>query len=226
MRREVLFEIGLAYGLRRVLVPVVASQEERSMLPSWLNATQLGYYSNAAALSALTASVSTLLSDLEFALGAKPANPVPGLAVWLRTLDWNKRALEQFKMAAQNEGLAIEVFNDDAPDEIVVRRAGSANLLVVSLDGTASDALMHFLCGAVAAKPKAGYGGSLKRTVLVLEPPDSQRTLVAEGLRRCPETVKIIPLTSVHDETIDVGKRYGLWLSRARKQRKKNDPRV
>jgi hypothetical protein len=221
LRKEVLFELGLAYGLRRIVIPSLSHDHGISKLPSWLRAYHLGAYGTVPDLNRLATSLATQLSNPEFAKFGKPPTPVPGSVVWLRRLDWNRLALDQFEAAAQSEGLTPEILGDDDPDEIIVRRAAAANLLIVSLDGTVHDALMHYVCGAVAGNPQAGYERKVARRVLVLERPDSEGTLVAEGLKRCSDAVRIIRLAQIREHIQLFGTEYRAWLAKPRLPRKK-----
>jgi hypothetical protein len=220
LRKEVVFELGLAYGLRRIVIPSVLHAHGVSRLPSWLRAYHLGSYGTVPELNRLATSVATQLSNPDFAKFGKPPNSVPGSVVWLRRLDWNRHALDQFEAAAQSEGLEPEVLGDDDPDEVIIRRAAAANLLIVSLDGTVHDALMHYVCGAVAGNPQAGYKRKLDRRVLIFEQPDSEGTLVAEGLKRCSDTVRVIRLTQIREHIQSFGREYRAWLAKPRLPRK------
>ena len=113
-----------------------------------------------------------------------------------------------------------EIISPDVLEEDLIRRAASAALLFVSLDGTEADALVHFICGAVAAKPKAGHARTLPRLILVLEEPSQVgRTLVADSLRRCRDTVKIIRPDQVRTETEKFCATYKLWSAGSPKKR-------
>ncbi len=221
LRKEVLFELGLAYGLRRIVIPTVTQAQGISKLPSWLRAYHLGSYGTVPDLNRLATSLATQLSNPEFAKFGKPPTAVPGSVVWLRRVDWNRHALNQSEAAAQTEGLTPEVLGDDDPDEVIIRRAAAANLLIVSLDGTVHDALMHYVCGAVAGNPEAGYGRKIARRVLVFEQPDLEGTLVAEGLKRCSDTVRIIRLPQIREHIQLFGSEYRAWLAKPRQSRKK-----
>lgn len=170
----------------------------------------------------IVASIATHLSDPEFARTSRPPQPIPGLAVWLRELKWNRHALDQFTAAAGREGLKAEVFGAESPDESVIRRAASASLLLVSLDGTEGDALMHFVCGTVVATPKAGHGTLHRVIVIFEEPAQSPRisSLIADSLRRCKEIVQIVPLDQVREETERFGRNYKNWFAGPKKGRK------
>jgi len=214
MRPDVLFELGFAYGLGKTTIPVISRSAADDTLPTWLGATQLGYFGSVADELSIVTSILSHFLDPEFSRPRRSPTPIPGLAVWIRSLDWNADALDKFKTAAGREGLSSEVFGDGNPDESVLHRAASANLLVVNLDGTSADALMHYVCGAVIAKPKAGYKRLLPRKILVLEQPHhGNRTFLAESLKRCHETVIISSPTSIGFDVQKFGEEYRKWAS-------------
>jgi hypothetical protein len=222
MRADVLFELGFAYGLRKVVIPVVANTEARQDLPRWLGATQIGDYATETGVLGIVSSIATYRYDPEFSRKTRPPDPVPGLAIWFRVLDWNKQALEEFDAAAKREGLSPEVLDENIPDEILIRRATSASLLVISFDGTATDGLSHYICGAVVSRPKAGYGRLLPRRILMLQPPNvGTAGLIADSLMRCQDTAVAVRTDRVRDETAKFGQQYRNWLQtpRPRKHR-------
>jgi hypothetical protein len=221
LRKEVVVELGLAYGLRRIVIPTVREPHGIAKLPSWLRSYHLGAYGTVPDLIRLATSTSTQLANPEFAKFGRPPTPIPGSVVWLRRLDWNRLALDQFEAVAQSEGLTPEILGDDDPDEVIIRRASAANLLIVSLDGTIHDALMHYVCGAVAGNPYAGYKRRVARRVLIFERPDCEGALVAEGLKRCSDVVRVIRLTQIRDHVQTFGNEYKAWLAKPRLPRKK-----
>jgi len=195
MKPEVVFELGLARGLGKTVVPVVSDDSSASALPTWLTATQFARYGSVGGLKAVVASIQAHLFDPEFAPIPLLRRPIPSLAVWLRKLPWNQQAADQFQRMAARYGLKAEVL---AADETNIRRAASAAILFASLDNTSADALVHFVSGAVAARPKAGYAKTLTRRVFLLEDPAQQpSSLVADSLGRCLDTVSIINIGQV-----------------------------
>lgn len=206
---EVVFELGFAYGLRKAIMPVASKSSDIPKLPSWLGTTQLGTYENRVGLLSLCSGIAAHYLDPEYAKPPRPAQPIPALAVWVRELSWNKHALEQFKAVATRESLKTEVFSNVSDDEKVIRRVASATLLIVSLDGSEADSLVHFICGAIVAKPKAGYGGTLSRQVLILqEPTENKVTLAAESLMRCHSTVQSVALGEIREATEKFARHY------------------
>jgi hypothetical protein len=162
----------------------------------------------------ILSSIEAHLCDPEFVKKPKKLHSVPSLAVWMRVLNWSRTASEQFATAATREGLKVEILDDETPDEQWIRRAGSAALLVVCLDGTARDSLAHFICGVVVSRPQVGYATKqIARRILVLEPPTvEQRRFAADSLSRCEEIVLVAGLDKVADETARFGRRHREWL--------------
>lgn len=217
---EVLFEMGFGYGLKKITIGAVAHRDERSGLPSWLSITQLGSYGSPEEVSALAASVAGHLREPDLAKLPEPKQPVPELVVLLRPFDWNHLAYEQVKYVAQRTGLTVVEYdlNDVAQDEQVIQRSASASLLVASLDGTKHDALVHYICGAVLAKPESQVAGKkLVRRVLLLEHTSKSGTsLVAESVLRCPEA-KVLRVDQVREEAEKAAEVYKHWVSSPRK---------
>lgn len=214
MRPDVLFELGFAFGLSKVVIPVVSDPGEREGIPYWFGARQIGHYNDEVGLMGILSSIEAHLCDPEFVKKPKKLYAVPSLAVWMRVLNWSRTASEQFATAAKQEGLKVEILDDETPDEQWIRRAGSAALLVVCLDGTERDSLAHFICGVVVSRPQVGYATKqLARRILVLEPPTvKQRRFTAGSLSRCEEIVLVTGMDKVADETARFGRRYKEWL--------------
>lgn len=223
LRPDVVFELGFAYGLRKAIIPAVADPSQLGNLPAWLSATQLGYYRDPEGLLGILSSLHSHLADPEFSRVPRPPHPIPSLAVWLRALSWSEHAQQQFRASALKEGLLPEIYSDATPSDVALRRAASAALVVVTLDGTDGDAFMHFIAGSVAARPRAGIGGTLPRTVLVLEEPSHEGTLMADSLRRCSDIMKPIALEQVRQETEKVGRSYSRWATKSHKGKTGND---
>jgi nucleoside 2-deoxyribosyltransferase len=212
MRPEVVFELGFAYGLGIPVLPVVATGT-RSELPYWLRRKQVGEFQSERDLGDLVASIEAHLADPS--LKSKRGNPppVPGLAVWIRSSDWTNQAIKQFQTLAQREGLTTEIYSDQDSHVKILERATLASFLVVTVDGTDWDAFAHYVCGAVVARPEAGYGAKrISRKVLVVEPPTAKdKEYTAEGLSRCEDTVMVTKPSSVREETRIFLDRFRQW---------------
>jgi hypothetical protein len=219
LRPEVLFELGFAHGLNTAILPVV-SRMEKEELPYWLRAKQIGQYSDSLGMSDILASIEAHLVDPSYLARRLQKPPVPSLVVWLRRLDWNRNASEQFHTAARREELKVEFFDEEDSIDEVLSRASIATFLVVSLDGREWDDLSHFICGAVVAKPNAGYGSKkIPRKIVVIEPDDVQRyAFCAEGLSRCVETVLICKPDEVLNELTAFSRSKRVWSDEVQPQ--------
>jgi hypothetical protein len=226
MRNDVLFELGFAYGRGRPIVPVVDEKFGRSDVPRWLTEIQTASFGEEKGLGYLVSSVVDLLSGASRAKRWQAPRPVPGTAVFVRVLDWNASAAEVFSATAAREGLKWEVLKlpqdgrapsssigEEAEEEDISRIAARANLLVLSVDGTQRDSLMHFLAGAVASRPKTGQQG-VGRTVVVLTPDEQDaHGLVAESVSRVPE-VRLVKAADMRAAVERFAKRYQSWSDR------------
>jgi hypothetical protein len=212
MRREVLFELGFSFGLRRPVIPVVAEPTDRENLPHWLGDTQVGHYKDAGGLRGIVSAIETHAYDPEFAKPPKPPSPIPSLAVWLGRSRWNEESAEHFDAICSQEGLKGEVYSDTAPEDLAIRRGGAACLLIVCLDGGKRDALLHYICGIVISKPAPGYGTKrLGRRIFILERPgERERPLVAAGLSHCKE-VSVASLDNIAEKIRTFTDEYRRW---------------
>lgn len=215
LRPDILFELGFAYGLGKMFIPAFENRPSMEDVPIWLKGRQMGAYGEEGGLGAIIAAIARQLSDPDFEKPATPPQPIPSLAVWLRSLDWNRHSQDQLHTLSSREGLDLVVYNDaDLTNERNIRRAASASLLVVSLDSTLLDALMHYVVGAVISKPYAGRGQKqLLRRVVVLE--QEPRAFAALSLQKCEDDEDVVVL-SKPDQILEVSstffRSYKKWL--------------
>lgn len=219
LRSEVIFELGFAFGLGKILIPCVASRATEPSRPEWLGEMQLEEFGSEEGLNRIISSVAARLADSEFARPDRPPKANTRQATWVRSLSWHATALAQFESSAANWALTTEVLvESDISEPALLKRAARASLLFISLDGTSADALMHFICGAVVARPTAGTGRSLKRQICIIRAPDLDADdIAAEGLTRCGDAVRLINLSQVRGEVERFGKRYRDWYDRAKR---------
>jgi hypothetical protein len=212
-RSEVVFELGLAFGLRRAVIPVTEGRVEAETLPRWLGGTQIGTYSNEAGLLGVVTSVAAHLAEPDLAKWSQPSEPVPGQAVWLGKSEWATSVVDAFVTAAKGDGLLVDVLDEMMDEEVAVAQGTKASLLVLPCDGGHLDSLRHFVAGSVVAKPRAGQANpKLERRILVVAKPGAALSeIVAEGLRRCSEVVEVVSPESVRSKTKSYGLRYRKW---------------
>jgi len=185
MRKEVIFELGLAKGYGKEVLPVLAPDDDGSHVPQWLNRLQRHSYGRPEQMAQIASAITNYL--------ARPRPPAKDsvevkrrLALWVRLLPWNADAFEQCRGQAHQNGMAWEHVDDPERDEErVTDRVSEASLLIVSLDYKPVDTLMHFLGGKLVARPRFP-GERADRCVLVLcRTHELMSTQVAQGLRDC-----------------------------------------
>lgn len=217
LRNDVMFELGFGHGLRKSFIPVVESQQHKGRIPAWLRIKQIGSFATENELISVASSVVAHISDRGIAKPKRVRDPVPGLAIWLRSLPWCEDAYNEFEATCGREGLTCQQLLDGMSPETWVDQAPRASLLIAVLDHTEMDALVHFICGAVVAHPTAGYASkSLARRVLIICRPGQQiESVAAESLLRCSAVVTATTLEILHDEVYGYASSYRTWLKSA-----------
>ncbi len=217
--KEVLFEAGFAYGLRKPILPVVADPANRDDVPRWLTPIQIGTYESSQALRQVLTSAVTHATRDDIAKPPKPPDAVPGMAVWIPIRTWANTAFDQFRVSAAQGSLkvvALDIPSDLADaDGDVIQNAACANFLFGCLEGTSSDSLIHFVCGAIMAKPTASISKSKmdRRIVLLTIPGEKADDLVADSARKCAE-VRVIDIQGVIRQTKAVCDLHDRWANR------------
>ena len=215
--KEVLFEAGFAYGLRKPLLPVVAVAEARDEVPTWLTPIQIGTYESQSSLARLASDVSLHLTRDGVSKPPRPPDPTPSLAVWLRCPPWAEEAYAQFEATAHagemiTRKVEIPAEHGADIDDELRRLATSATFLVACLDGTRADSFVHYVCGAIVARPTSGMAKSKldRRLRLLTSPEQDPDDLVADSARKCIE-VKLIQPKDVLRETKTFAQSYRRW---------------
>jgi len=220
-RPEVTFEVGFGWGLGRRIIPAVRKEEDRRPLPHWLTATQLGFYDDDLELGRLVDDLVFHVIDSQRAKLPLPPRGVPGVIAWLRDLPWNTHARSQVERVLAEEGLLplelITLAEDGLeggvlPEGQASRQLMRANVIIASLDGTSADPFVTFMCGALSANPQVVHGARrLARLVLILEDPDLRSPVVADSLRRCEDTVRIVQPNQLAALVRGFAKDYQAW---------------
>jgi hypothetical protein len=228
MRPDVVFEVGFAYGCSTPVVPAVETASARARVPFWLTDMQVAAFSEPNGLASIINRLIKILSDPR---GSRrgPPKPAPGIVVWLRPRGWNLEALEQARGTCGREGLVLEIYEspedvpldspvpdaDDVAVQEVIDKAARANLLVVHLDGGRADDLMHYVAGAVAARPKTASDGAARRVLVVQQPGVPSNDLAADSLSRVTEVVRLIPQAHLQDQIRKFAQSYNRWANKA-----------
>jgi len=191
LRGDILFELGLARGLRRPIAPVLAKRRMLEDMPGWLRAINHGYYERP---SDLTELVSSVLEHLNYRQRYQPRrfpDPVPTLVGAIGVFPWNRHLLDRVSTLARREGLdyrAVDGVSDSSFEE-AMDLAAKAAFLVLPSDGTQGvDAFSHFAAGIVTAWPRIGdLSGGLRRHV-VLHVQDPQ-VAVPDSIKHCQSVI-------------------------------------
>jgi len=218
LRNDVIFELGFAYGLRKPFIPVVENLADRKTVPSWLRAKQIGSYETQAALASVASSVIAHITDPYISKPRPVRDPVPGLAICLDFSPESLASRDQFTASCEREGLSVEVLDPDTSEDVLIDQAPRATLLAGVLTGGKLDALLHFVAGAVVARPTAGYGTkSLRRRVFLLGTTGQPaRELAADSVVRCTDVVLALEQNAIHDEIVARGRDHRRWLTGSR----------
>ena len=209
LRNDVMFEVGFAYGLRKVFIPVLESSSQICRVPEWLTSKQCGSYESEERLLAIATSVLAHLTDQSLQrLSSRARDPVPGLAVGLWSQSLSEKLEPMFSAVCAREGLDSNVVQRHSPVEDQIEAATRSACLVIALDGTAADGLAHFLCGAVVARPQVGYGTKhMQRKILITGhgDPEAIRSRAAPSLRKCHQNVQVADLDKLYDHLKEFG---------------------
>jgi hypothetical protein len=220
LRPDVVFELGFAHGLGKAVIPVCSTSAVQ--LPRWLLATQVVECGGNAGVDRVLSSILVHAEDPNVRRAFRAVRGIPGLVVWLRRPDWASQALAQVKALAGTEGLLFEAvgepeppggqWEEAEPPEHLVRRAATASLLVAALDGTRLDAMVHYVCGAVVAKPSAGADRKLPRRVILVRDERQQAVAAARALDYCGDVVTVATQSQVLARAWEFVNAYRAWI--------------
>ena len=188
LRSDVLFELGFAKGYGKKILPVVATRQARDRIPHWLDHLQWQVYESEPDRAQICAVITNQLkTHRTFPQAAVSADKLA--AVWLRELDWTKDACQACDGLAIQSGLSFECVAEPEHRDDVAALVSQASLLIVSLDHKLVDALMHYLCGMVVARPSFAGANAQRAVIVVCKSMDAVPDLVAPSLRHCSPLV-------------------------------------
>ena len=215
-RIEVMFEMGFARGLHAPSISVVERRHLRGNLPEWLAREQVGCFETESDIVHLLQSVTQVLRNPSLGRPRVALSAEPQSVVWLRMKDWTRQCRATFERELASRDRTLLPFDTDDLDTDAVDEAARASLLIAVLDGTAADVLVHYVCGAIVAKPRAGQGDHrLPRQVLLLtEDGKSQSDIVAKSLRHCASSVQIVSPETLLAKARPHLNRYDAWLNK------------
>jgi hypothetical protein len=188
LRSDVAFEMGFAYGLGTPVMPVLLSRQART--PEWLRGTQVGFWSDEGGRTRLVTDITNHVSGASVIRPQPKPEAIPGLSVLLgeeKVLDsWRG----QFDHASSQSGLTGETYTAEevSRNDLLLKRAASASLLLCVFNNSTLDTLLNFVCGAIVSRPGAGYQGREKRQVRVANArPGDLAESVATSLLQCSQ---------------------------------------
>jgi hypothetical protein len=193
VRGDVVFELGLAYGLKRAILPVVANQEARANCPAWLTSFQVGTYDTLGGLQGIVTGIHEHVSAPSEYRPRLPAL-VPSEVAWISVLPRAHHAVERTRTLTEAEGLRFRAMEPitavNYEDAILL--AARAMCLVLTCDGTAIvDSFAHFAAGmAVARVEKPGGPTPLKRQVIVFQSDNSVD--IPDSIKRCQAVIAVV----------------------------------
>lgn len=193
-RGDLLFELGMGWGLRRPVLPVTATLEDASILPKWMRRFNFGCYETSDGVYEIAADISEHLQRKSELRPPRLPEPIPRQVLLVGKESWNEHAFDRIKTLADREGLKVNEVPGvgvAAIDNLLDAVARSA-LVVVPSDGTMLiDSFTHFVAGSVAARPTAGQqSASLPRRVIVVRR-DAQVS-VPDSITNCPGLVDTV----------------------------------
>jgi len=214
-RIEVMFEMGFARGLHAPSISVVERREMRSTLPEWLSREQVGCFGAENDMVHLLQSITQVLRNPSLGRPRAALTPEPQSVVWLRMKDWTLQCRSQFERELTSRGRTLLPFDTDDLDTNALDEAARSSLLVAVLDGTAADVFVHYVCGAIVAKPRAGQGDlRLTRQVLLLTQDGKAKSdIIAKSLRHCSSTVQVVSPEQLVVKAKPLLNRYDAWIN-------------
>lgn len=223
LRPDVAFELGFGFGLKKSLLPVVADQAHKATVPAWMKPRQIGSFESSERRAQIVSAIMTTLSDRERPQGPPPT--VPGLAVFARNPDWAVEARDQFISACKREAMKWEVLPDqEIESDPAVRRAASANLLVLCFDKKELDPLMHYIAGAVVARQDRAKRDLPESRILLLEAPQYRNTAVADSLSNCRDTCSKTLPEQVSASVERFARTFRAWSQVGAQDRRRSPP--
>lgn len=221
VRKEIAFELGFAFGLRRRIIPVVID----GSAPKWLQGIQYVRAENRADVSALVEEIHVMASRGELHKPASVPQPNMGRVVLVGL----KGPLDPLRAFVEHEtaqnSMPLTIMEDQDLVQPEAQDAASvAGLIIARLDESWRDDVVHFLTGAVMANPTQTIGKhSFDRQVILIAPDrfgqgvlvDRAPEFVAAAAIQCRPHVLVVSGENYQDAI----KKYGVrWLEYLRSQ--------
>ena len=212
---EVLFELGLAWGMKKPIMPVVAEHGALASLPRWLTELEIGYFADDTEWAALLDSIGARISRKSKAAQTRTVpDPIPGRALWLGGQEAFEKLRQHMVHTATQYDLTMP--EQESPpsladaEESLANEVCRASLVVASLSSSDSDTFVHFAAGLVVTKPMAGAATEKLRRRVILAVPDTLRIedVVSDSASRFHGTVKAVRYRGLAQDIVNWGKLY------------------
>jgi hypothetical protein len=223
LRKEVLVESGLAYGLGKYLIPVVDSDKLSNSIPLWVRSRQIGTFGSRSGLTRLANQIVDHAKHPRS--GPRPKSPSPRVVGWLGGGQWADSGKRQVAALCLSEGLEFKIEHLENP-ESAIETSCRAGIIIACFDGTDDDWLVHYCSGILLARVYAAAAGKLLRRLVIVEPPSrttgslrrSSAQFVADSLVHTRATVAITDIAEVHRFVKEYVSRLLEWDERMRKE--------
>jgi len=216
---EVLFECGYSRGVSRPMLPVVADQTWYPRLPKWLTALQIGNFSDEKGWEMILNTIDKSLNHGQIPKSnAKFPSPDPGQSVWLPGPTWFDARKDSLINVANRYDMNEPIIDLSAHDientyQIVIEHVCRASLIVAAIDNVSSDSFVHYACGLVVSKLKAGVSKRKldRKLVLVVNDKTVPNSILSQSAIRAHHVIHSTDLEGLNNEIIKFGENYRRW---------------
>lgn len=221
-----LYQLGFAWGLGKPIIPAVHGPTAHIPVPEWLTTIPLQYFGNDLDLGQLVDRLASMLGSRTETKLQNRTHGAPGLLIWINPSPQDVSLVEAVEHVVARELLHPAKSVDVPKTASVVESLASspsadevmaANLLVAWLDGTAADAYLAFVCGALSADPMVGgipmgnhWAHGMPRRALVIERPGAGTKAMADVVRQCP-IARIVRSSDLISHVEEFARDYLLW---------------
>lgn len=213
LRGDVMFELGFAAGLNKHIIPVAEQAGESSMMPRWVTETQLGFFDSITGIMGIVSSIEAVAVGRDARRVTRMPFGVPSRVTWLGHQEWCHEWRDKCRQICSEAGLGFEVVTSDAENSEQLYNALSANVLLAPVDGTRGDALVHFVAGAILARPFSGASTkTIAKKVVVLPRLDSTQ-MIADSLRRFTPNVDVVKFHELERILMAFAASYRDWAA-------------
>ena len=218
---EVLFECGFAWGLNKIILPVVKDKSKLFGLPVWLTDLQILSYTTDSECNKVLDAISDNLMKSQRVRNQKGLNkPDPKKAIWI--YGGNEFDVYRQHLLQTAKRFELELPEEDLPqslndaDENLINDILKSSLIIGFVNNTQSDSFIHFATGLVMSKPLAGdaHNKIRRKVILAIQRGLNIKDVVADSAVRCHTTVKVVSPEQINNELLNFAQSYKSYLSK------------